>query len=93
MKVKASVKKMCPKCIVVKRGGVVRVVCKADKRHNQRQGFSTLNFNINETVCFCHLNYNNVQILNHHSFTMPKLNKNIAQSKSNEIKEFDNYKL
>lgn len=38
MKVKASVKKMCPKCKTVRRGGYVRVVCKADKRHNQRQG-------------------------------------------------------
>ncbi len=38
MRVKASVKKMCPKCIVVRRDGVVRVVCKADKRHNQKQG-------------------------------------------------------
>ncbi len=38
MKVKASVKKMCPKCKTVKRDGVVRVVCKGDKRHKQRQG-------------------------------------------------------
>lgn len=38
MKVKASVKKICPKCQTIRRDGVVRVVCKADKRHNQRQG-------------------------------------------------------
>lgn len=38
MKVKASVKKICPKCEVVRRKGLVRVICKADKRHKQRQG-------------------------------------------------------
>jgi len=38
MKVRASVKKMCPKCITVRRGGYLRVICKADKRHKQRQG-------------------------------------------------------
>ncbi|MBT7608782.1 MAG: 50S ribosomal protein L36 [Bacteriovoracaceae bacterium] len=38
MKVRASVKKMCNRCIVVKRKGVVRVICKASKKHKQRQG-------------------------------------------------------
>ena len=37
MKVRASVKKICNKCRVIKRKGVVRVVCK-DLRHKQRQG-------------------------------------------------------
>ncbi len=37
MKVRASVKKICNKCTVIKRKGVVRVVCK-DLRHKQRQG-------------------------------------------------------
>lgn len=37
MKVRASVKKMCRKCQIVKRHGVVRVICK-DARHKQRQG-------------------------------------------------------
>jgi large subunit ribosomal protein L36 len=37
MKVKASVKKICSKCIVVKRKGVVRVICENPK-HKQRQG-------------------------------------------------------
>jgi translation initiation factor IF-1 len=37
MKVNASVKKMCRKCKVIKRKGVVRVIC-ADPRHKQRQG-------------------------------------------------------
>ena len=37
MKVRASVKKMCRNCRVVKRKGVVRVICK-DARHKQRQG-------------------------------------------------------
>ncbi len=38
MKVKASVKKICAKCQIVRRGGVVRVICKANPRHKQRQG-------------------------------------------------------
>lgn len=37
MKVRASVKKMCIKCKIVKRKGVLRVIC-SNKRHKQRQG-------------------------------------------------------
>ena len=37
MKVRASVKKMCRNCKIVKRSGVVRVIC-TDPRHKQRQG-------------------------------------------------------
>jgi len=37
MKVRASVKKMCDDCKVVKRKGIVRVICKNPK-HKQRQG-------------------------------------------------------
>jgi large subunit ribosomal protein L36 len=37
MKVLASVKKICRKCKIVRRNGVVRVIC-ADPRHKQRQG-------------------------------------------------------
>lgn len=38
MKVRASVKKICEKCTVIKRKGVVRVICPAVKKHKQRQG-------------------------------------------------------
>ncbi|HPN85293.1 MAG TPA: 50S ribosomal protein L36 [Victivallales bacterium] len=38
MKVKASVKKRCEFCQVVKRKGVVRVQCPRNVRHKQRQG-------------------------------------------------------
>ncbi|MFN3966291.1 MAG: 50S ribosomal protein L36 [Endomicrobiia bacterium] len=37
MKVKASVKKICQKCKVIKRKNVVRIIC-SDPRHKQRQG-------------------------------------------------------
>jgi large subunit ribosomal protein L36 len=37
MKVRASVKPICQKCKVIKRKGVVRVIC-TDPRHKQRQG-------------------------------------------------------
>ena len=37
MKVRASVKKICVKCKIVKRKGVVRVIC-GDPCHKQRQG-------------------------------------------------------
>jgi len=37
MKVRASVKAICEKCKVIKRKGVVRVICE-NPRHKQRQG-------------------------------------------------------
>ncbi|MFQ6027950.1 MAG: 50S ribosomal protein L36 [Dehalococcoidia bacterium] len=37
MKVSASVKPRCDKCRVIKRKGVVRVIC-SNVRHAQRQG-------------------------------------------------------
>lgn len=37
MKVRASVKKICEKCKVIKREGVVRVIC-SNPKHKQRQG-------------------------------------------------------
>ncbi len=38
MKVRASVKKICRDCKIVRRAGVVRVICKTEPRHKQRQG-------------------------------------------------------
>lgn len=38
MKVRASVKKICDQCKVVRRERVVRVICSAKPRHKQRQG-------------------------------------------------------
>jgi large subunit ribosomal protein L36 len=38
MKVRASVKKICDKCKVIKRKGTVRIICPANPRHKQRQG-------------------------------------------------------
>ncbi|MBA1148892.1 50S ribosomal protein L36 [Ectothiorhodospiraceae bacterium WFHF3C12] len=37
MKVRASVKKICRNCKIIKRRGTVRVIC-SDGRHKQRQG-------------------------------------------------------
>jgi large subunit ribosomal protein L36 len=37
MKVRASVKKICENCKVVRRKGVVRIICKTNPRHKQRQ--------------------------------------------------------
>ncbi|MFT6032161.1 MAG: ribosomal protein L36 [Arenicella sp.] len=37
MKVRASVKKICRNCKVVRRKGVVRIIC-SEPRHKQRQG-------------------------------------------------------
>ena len=37
MKVRASVKKICEKCKIIKREGVVRVIC-VNPKHKQRQG-------------------------------------------------------
>ena len=38
MKVRTSVKKMCNDCRIIKRKGVVRIICKKNPRHKQRQG-------------------------------------------------------
>jgi large subunit ribosomal protein L36 len=38
MKVRTSVKVMCKDCRIIKRDGVVRVICKKNVRHKQRQG-------------------------------------------------------
>ena len=37
MKVLASVKRICRKCKIIRRKGVVRVIC-SDPRHKPRQG-------------------------------------------------------
>ncbi|NCT55479.1 50S ribosomal protein L36 [bacterium] len=37
MKVRASVKKICTQCKVVKRRGVIFIICK-NLKHKQRQG-------------------------------------------------------
>ena len=38
MKVQASVKKICRNCKIVRRKGVVFVICSSDAKHKQRQG-------------------------------------------------------
>lgn len=38
MKVRTSVKKMCEECRVIKRCRIVRIICKRNARHKQRQG-------------------------------------------------------
>ena len=38
MKVRASVKKICKDCKVVRRQGVVYVICKRNPKHKQKQG-------------------------------------------------------
>lgn len=37
MKVRASVRRICDQCKVVRRNGVVRVIC-VNPKHKQRQG-------------------------------------------------------
>ncbi|GBC78556.1 50S ribosomal protein L36 [bacterium HR08] len=37
MKVRASVKRMCDRCRIIRRKGVVRVIC-TNPKHKQRQG-------------------------------------------------------
>jgi large subunit ribosomal protein L36 len=38
MRVRASIKKLCRYCKVVKRKGVLRIICSKEARHKQRQG-------------------------------------------------------
>jgi len=37
MKVRASVRRMCAKCQIIRRRGTVRVIC-SNPKHKQRQG-------------------------------------------------------
>ena len=37
MKVRSSVKKICSKCKIIRRKGVLRVIC-SDPKHKQKQG-------------------------------------------------------
>lgn len=37
MKVRASVKRVCENCKIIRRNGIVRVIC-TNPRHKQRQG-------------------------------------------------------
>ncbi|KAL4188332.1 hypothetical protein AMTRI_Chr08g159530 [Amborella trichopoda] len=41
MKVRSSVKKLCEFCRIIRRRGIVRVLCTANPKHKQRQGMST----------------------------------------------------
>jgi len=38
MKVKTSVKRICKDCKIIRRNRVVRVICKKNPKHKQRQG-------------------------------------------------------
>jgi len=38
VKVRSSVKPICEHCKVIRRRGVVRVICKRNPKHKQRQG-------------------------------------------------------
>lgn len=38
MKVRVSVKKLCSNCRIIRRKGIVRVICSSNPRHKQRQG-------------------------------------------------------
>ena len=42
MRVRSSLHKVCKDCKIVKRGRNVYVICSANSRHKQRQGFATL---------------------------------------------------
>jgi len=37
MKVRPSVKPICDKCKIVRRNGIIRVICSVDPKHKQRQ--------------------------------------------------------
>ncbi|MBP9038470.1 MAG: 50S ribosomal protein L36 [Candidatus Syntrophosphaera sp.] len=38
MKVRSSVKKLCKDCRIIKRNGIIRVICSSNPKHKQRQG-------------------------------------------------------
>lgn len=38
MKIRASVKRICENCKIVRRGRKIYVICKSNPKHKQRQG-------------------------------------------------------
>ena len=38
MNVRASVKTICKDCRIIRRNGIVRVICPSNPKHKQRQG-------------------------------------------------------
>ncbi len=38
MKVRSSVRRICENCKIIRRKGVVRVICSKNPKHKQRQG-------------------------------------------------------
>jgi large subunit ribosomal protein L36 len=38
MKVRSSVKPICEHCKIIRRAGVIRIICRKNPRHKQRQG-------------------------------------------------------
>jgi large subunit ribosomal protein L36 len=38
MQVRASVKRRCENCKVIKRNGIVRIICSKNPKHKQKQG-------------------------------------------------------
>ncbi|MBA3272477.1 MAG: 50S ribosomal protein L36 [Chthoniobacterales bacterium] len=38
MKVRASVRRICENCKIVRRKGIVRVICSSNAKHKQKQG-------------------------------------------------------
>lgn len=38
MKVRSSVRVVCKDCCIIKRHGVIRVICSSNPKHKQRQG-------------------------------------------------------
>ena len=38
MKVRSSVRRLCLNCKIVRRRGVLRIICSTNPRHKQRQG-------------------------------------------------------
>jgi ribosomal protein L36 len=45
MKVRSSIKAMCPHCYIVRRGKTRYVYCKTQPKHKQRQGFHSFSSN------------------------------------------------
>ena len=38
MKIKASIKPICENCKIIRRKGVLRIICSKNPRHKQKQG-------------------------------------------------------
>lgn len=88
MKVRGSLRKICEQCKIVTRSRKNYVICKANPRHKQRQGFSTLVWSGDETLLLPSSSSSSSSSSSVES-EIPNLNRNVVSHSSNSSARSD----